>query len=132
MPADRRLGHVAPSLLLMASLGMGRETNRRVHRTITVVAALALHDLQEKPLRELLRINLEKLAARVVAVIQDAAFTHVCDLGRLEIVARLEIVVIVARNMQERHTPLAQFRDGRENVAGRKCNVIQPGTAIGL
>src|ERR1700680_4925908 len=54
--------------LLMTSLGMRRQPNRCVHRTITVIGAPALHHFQKEPIGELLRVDVEKLSASVVPI----------------------------------------------------------------
>src|SRR6478735_3772158 len=69
-----------------------------------------LHDLEKEPLVERVGVDLEEFAV-AFAVVQNLVVAKRRHRRRVEIVFRLDIVIIVVRNFQEVRTPRPHIRD---------------------
>lgn len=85
-----------------AAQGLGGHAHRGVGGAVAVVAADALHDLEEEAVGERLGVELE-IGAGGRAVVQQVVAAQVVDHGRRDVEAGGEIVVVVGGNRQGAH-----------------------------
>src|SRR5712672_2520824 len=104
---------------------LGSEANGGIGSAEPLVVA-ALDDLEEKPLIERMRVDLEEFAL-AFAVVQNLVVAKGCHRCRIEIVFGLDIVVIIVRDFEEICAAGAHVGNRRENIGARKGNVLDAG-----
>src|SRR5215217_82344 len=84
---------------------------------VPVVAADSLDDLEEQPVAEHAGVEVEQLAAGLVAVVQDAERSHGLQQRRVQLPAGVQVLVVVRWDRQDRQRPLPHATPVREDVA---------------
>src|SRR5262249_22551950 len=79
--------------------GLPRETDAGIRRAKALISA-PLHDFEEEPFLEGVGVDLEEFA-RIVAIVEDAIFSHRFQQRGVELIATVDIVIIVFWNGQE-------------------------------
>ena len=73
---------------------------------------------------------MEQLATLGVAVIEHVVVSQLAEELVVEIEARRQVVIVVQRNFQQRHTGQLGARHFAEDVVAIKGNMVHPGTAV--
>ncbi len=107
-----------------ARLGHGGQTHRYVCSTVPGIAIFALQKLEEeKPLRGF-RIYMKQLAALGIPVVQHVELGQFAQELIIEIKPRGQVVIVVERDIQQRHARSLGTADFSKQVVTFKGNVM--------
>lgn len=97
---------------------------------VLVVAAAAFADFKEKAVFNQLRISVQEFAAVAVGIVEQMMFAQTVDkiVGQTE--PRLQIVVIVLRDVEQVGTVLTHKGHGFKNIVAGKGDVLQAGAFV--
>ena len=98
---------------------LGGDAELRVGGAIAAITAAPLDDLEEEALAVVRAVELEIFAAVGVAVVEDVLLTQPVGEVRVEAEAGLDVVIIVARDLQRPEAGGAQRYRGDEDIVRR-------------
>ena len=112
----------APVFASTALLVLGGEAHGRVERAVAVVAVTSLDDLEEdRPDRG--RVEVQELA-RLVAVVHDVQVLELVEQRGIDVVPRLDVVVVVGRDVEGTEAAIARRSRECEHIGCRERDVL--------
>ena len=113
-----------------AGLGHGCQPYRDIGGAVAGIAVLALDDFKEEAPFERLGVDVKQFTALGISVVQHVEISQLAEKLIIEIETRREVLVLVERNVHQRHAGLFGAADLGKDVIAVEGDVVHAGAAI--